>query len=69
MLMKGFQHRNVMTMSGLVLRDNRPFVILPFMKNGDLRTFVSDHKKVCILHTFKINITALPRNDSVHMFN
>ena len=58
MLMKGFQHRNVMTMSGLVLRDNRPFVILPFMKNGDLRTFVSDHKKVYSSHIMINNYLA-----------
>ena len=49
MRMKGFQHRNVMTTIGLVLRDNRPFVVLPFMDKGDLKTYISDQTKVCPL--------------------
>lgn len=48
MRMKGFQHRNVMTTIGLVLRDNRPFVVLPFMDKGDLKTYISDQTKVCL---------------------
>lgn len=45
MRMKGFQHHNVISTIGLVLRDNQPFVVLPFMKNGDLRTYMSDQTK------------------------
>ena len=46
MRMKGFQHRNVMSTIGLVLRDNQPFAVLPYMKNGDLRAYISDQTKV-----------------------
>lgn len=47
--MQGFKHRNVLTMIALTYRGKVPFVILPFMENGDLKTYVNDAKNVRIL--------------------
>ena len=44
--MRGFHHRHVLSMLGLVLRDHRPYAVLPYMENGDLRTFLKDTDRV-----------------------
>ena len=44
--MRGLRHRNILTMIGLVVRENRPYVVLPFMKNGDLRSFLKNTDQV-----------------------
>ncbi|XP_054751348.2 hepatocyte growth factor receptor-like [Lytechinus pictus] len=43
-MMKDFKHRNVLALIGVcIISDtNMPYVILPFMKNGDILTFVRD---------------------------
>ena len=47
--MRGFHHRNVLSMLGLVLRDNRPYAVLPYMQNGDLRAYLKDTSRVSFL--------------------
>ena len=47
MRMKGFMHRNVLTMTGLVMKKNVPYVVLPFMENGDLKSYLGKSEKVC----------------------
>ena len=40
-LMIDFKHRNVLSLLGVVhVKGERPLVVLPFMENGDLSTFV-----------------------------
>ncbi len=51
MRMKGFTHRNVLTIIGLVFNENQPYVVLPYMENGDLKSFLSDPDRVSQLHT------------------
>ncbi|XP_030856331.1 hepatocyte growth factor receptor [Strongylocentrotus purpuratus] len=43
-MMKDFKHRNVLSLIGVcIISDtNMPYVVLPFMKNGDILTFVRD---------------------------
>ena len=45
-VMKNFKHPNVLPLLGVVIKENIPYVILPFMDNGDLKTFVSNENNV-----------------------
>jgi len=48
-VMKNFNHPHVLSLIGLCLGYKKePMVILPFMANGDLRTYVKDQSKVCM---------------------
>lgn len=41
MIMKDFDHPNVLTLIGLCFPDNgSPLVVIPFMANGDLRNYI-----------------------------
>ncbi|WAR25287.1 MET-like protein [Mya arenaria] len=43
LIMKDFQHRNVMTLIGICFGIERlPLVVLPFLENGDLLTYIRD---------------------------
>lgn len=47
LMMKKFDHPNVMGLFGLCVGYRQePMVILPFMTNGDLRSYVKDNVKV-----------------------
>ena len=39
-MMREFQHENVLTLYGVLIKENRPYVILPLMENGDLHTYL-----------------------------
>ena len=45
-LMREFDHPNVLTLIGVAIQDNLPLVVLPFMEYGDLKSYVSDQKRV-----------------------
>ena len=45
-LMKDFKHDNIMSLIGVVIEHDKAFVLLPFMENGDLRTFISNDGNV-----------------------
>ncbi len=47
--MRTFHHPNVMTMIGIVIKDNKPHVLLPYMENGDLKEYISLPSRVCKL--------------------
>ena len=51
--MKDFDHENVMNLIGIVNIDENnlgkmPYVIMPLMHNGDLKSFVMDHKVISV---------------------
>jgi len=47
--MKKFNHPHVLSLHGLCLGYRKePMVILPFMANGDLRSYVKDKSRVSI---------------------
>lgn len=55
--MKNFNHPHVLSLIGLCLGYKKePMVILPFMANGDLRTYVKDQSKVTIKSIKKLLI-------------
>jgi serine/threonine protein kinase len=55
-IMKNFNHPHVLSLLGLCLGFRKePMVILPFMANGDLRTFVKDKSRVSIKVLFLFN--------------
>ena len=45
-IMKDFDHPNVLSLYGVVILQNKPHVLLPFMTYGDLRGFVSNTRNV-----------------------
>ncbi|XP_052781909.1 hepatocyte growth factor receptor-like isoform X3 [Mya arenaria] len=47
LIMKNFQHRNVMTLIGICFGIERlPLVVLPFLENGDLLSYIRDVNRV-----------------------
>ena len=50
--MRGFQHKNVLTMLGLVEKDKKPMVVLPFMQNGDLKSYLANQDVVILPNSY-----------------
>lgn len=51
-IMKDFNHKNVLSLMGVVIQDNKPYVLLPIMDKGDLKKYVSDPNNVSHRMTF-----------------
>ena len=50
LLMKNFDHPNVLGLLGLTFdSEGQPLIVLPFMANGDLKSFVLKQNKVFFL--------------------
>ena len=45
-IMHKFDHPNVLTLLGVVIEKNTPYVIMPLMKHGDLKGFIADRDRV-----------------------
>ena len=43
---KSFDHVNILSLLGVTIRNNRPYVILPFMELGDLKSYISQSHQV-----------------------
>ena len=51
--MKDFKHNNVMELVGVLFHEGKPQIMLPFMDNGDLLTFIRNPENVSIFgHIF-----------------
>ena len=46
MVMRDFDHANVLSLIGVALKGDQPLVVLPFMQHGDLKTYIKDPSKV-----------------------
>jgi len=44
--MHKFEHPNVLSLLGVVIEKNTPYVIMPLMKNGDLKGFIAQRDRV-----------------------
>ena len=54
--MKDFQHDNVLGLVGLTFNPQGiPLVVLPLMKNGDLKSFFKKAPKVLVISNFKVD--------------
>ena len=47
-IMRNFDHENVMRMIGFAVKSNNPYILLPYMENKDLRTYLKQNKQVHI---------------------
>ena len=70
--MKNFQHRNVMSMLGVCLDAGpAPYLVLPFMKHGDLLSYLKSNREDLILsdevEENKVNVVC--KRDTVCEFN
>ncbi len=49
LVMKRFDHENVLKLLGISVSENQqPRVVLPFMSNGDLLSYICDEHEVCV---------------------
>lgn len=52
-MMRGLDHKNVLALIGVCVEDDdmrrSPLIVLPFMKHGDLRTFLRDGNNVSVI--------------------
>ena len=48
-IMDEFKHENILSLMGVVLENNKAYVILPYMENGDLKTFITNESNVSSL--------------------
>lgn len=53
LIMKKFNHPNVLNMIGISAHEEKPCVILPLMSNGDLKKYLSSKKSVCFEIAFE----------------
>ena len=67
MRMRSFSHNHVLTMMGIVDLDGRPYVVLPYMANGDLKTHLLDDKQVTVTPAF--HLTQCPLRNSAVILN
>ena len=45
-IMKQFNHPNVLSLIGVSVHNDKPCIILPLMRNGDLNSYLTKHKEV-----------------------
>ena len=49
LIMKDFSHANVLRLHGVVIKFEKPYVVLPYMANGDLREYIRNVSGVGLL--------------------
>ena len=47
MVMKDFEHENVLSLIGVSIKGSQPLVVLPYMEHGDLKTYIREPTRVC----------------------
>ena len=45
-IMKDFKHQHVLHLLGVAIDNDRIYVVLPYMENGDLKSFISNDANV-----------------------
>ncbi len=45
-MLKDFKHEHVLGLIGVAIEKNHPYVLLPYMENGDLKSFISNEENV-----------------------
>ena len=48
--MKNFNHPHILNLLGVCIDNKNPMMVLPYMAQGDLRTYVKDKKRVSSFH-------------------
>ena len=47
-IMQDFDHQNVLTLYGVVMKEDTPYVLLPLMDKGDMKGYVQDPQNVSV---------------------
>ena len=57
-MMKDFKHENILGLIGVAIERNHSYVLLPYMDNEDIKTFISNEENVsgAIIQFFYIYI-------------
>ena len=45
--LQGMEHANLLTVLGVVIEDNKPYMVLPLMDHGDMKSFLAQPEQVC----------------------
>ena len=45
-IMRDFDHENVLSLIGIVMKGSQPYVVLPYMANGDLKSYIREPTRV-----------------------
>jgi len=48
--MKDFSHPHILSLIGVIFKEGKPFVVLPYMENGDLKKFISNTDNVGLIN-------------------
>ena len=51
--MSDFQHKNVLSLVGITLKDGQPHIIVPLMEQGDLKSYVASRVRMHCLFTIR----------------
>ena len=58
--MQSFEHPNIMKLSGVCLDGGpAPYIIMPFMANGSLLTYLKDHRESLVVDAGAENVVGL----------
>ena len=64
-IMHNFNHENVLSLIGVVIDGNKPYVIMPLMEKGDLRAFIGKQvrKQSHLIQTSSSMLIYIPCNN------
>ena len=52
LMMKDYNHPNVLPLIGVALKGNSPMIVLPFMEHGDLKKYIKIPNHVSVIPVF-----------------
>jgi proto-oncogene tyrosine-protein kinase Met len=58
LMMRDYNHPNVLQLSGVALRGTSPWIVLPYMENGDLKKFIKNPVNVST-HSVKLGFICM----------
>lgn len=68
-IMGQFNHPNVLSLIGVSTNNDKPSVVMPLMRNGDLKKYLNANISVCIIFRFndKNNDKQILKKGSIYL--